>query len=45
MSLIHRLRGRHADARRNRAIERAVRSAPTPSARDELLLIAQRYTS
>jgi hypothetical protein len=43
MNLMNRIRTRHADARRARAIDRAVRSASTPAARNELIVIAQRY--
>jgi hypothetical protein len=43
MSLISRLRSRHTAARNARAIDRALRSAPTQAARDEILLVAQRY--
>ncbi len=43
MSLLNRFRTRHAINRKTRAIERALQSAPTQSARDEILLIAQRY--
>jgi hypothetical protein len=45
MNLFHRLRSRHAAARNARAIDRALRSAPTPAMRDEILLIAQRRSS
>ena len=43
MSMIERLRERRHAARRTRAIERALRSAKTPSVRDEILAIASRY--
>jgi len=43
MSLLHRLRDRHAAAARARAIDKALRSAPTPAMRDEILLVSQRY--
>ncbi len=45
MSLITRLRDRKTAHRNARAIDRALREAPSPAARDELLIIAQRYIS
>ncbi len=42
MSLLTKLRQRHAAARNARAIDRALRSAPTQAMRDEILLISQR---
>jgi hypothetical protein len=43
MSMLARLRNARAAARRARAIDKALRSAPTPAMRDEILLVAQRY--
>lgn len=43
MTMIDRLRGRRNAARRARAIEHALRSAKSPSVRDEILAIATRY--
>ncbi len=43
MSMISRLRSRRNANRQARALDRALRSAPTQSMRDELLVIAQRY--
>jgi hypothetical protein len=43
MKLIDRLRQRHAHARTARAIDRALRSAPTQAMRDEILLLSQRH--
>ncbi|MDQ0367867.1 hypothetical protein [Catenuloplanes indicus] len=43
MSMISRIRAARETARRNRAIERALRSANTPALRDEILTIAQRH--
>jgi hypothetical protein len=43
MTMIDRLRGRRDAARRARDIERALRSAKSPSVRDEILAIATRY--
>lgn len=44
MSLLARLRTRRDAARRARAIDLALRSAPTPALRDEILLVAQRFS-
>jgi hypothetical protein len=43
MSMIERFRSHREAARRTRAIERALRAANTPAARDEILVIAQRH--
>ncbi|MGI5212465.1 hypothetical protein [Plantactinospora sp. CA-290183] len=43
MSMINRFRNRRSDARRARAIQRALRSANSPAVRDEILIAAQRY--
>ncbi|MEU5903607.1 hypothetical protein [Micromonospora sp. NPDC047527] len=43
MSMIERIRNHRDAARRARAIEHALRSANSPSVRDELLVIAQRH--
>ncbi|MFI5840959.1 hypothetical protein ACIA8K_14760 [Catenuloplanes sp. NPDC051500] len=43
MSMISRIQAKRETARRNRAIERALRSANTPALRDEILTIAQRH--
>jgi hypothetical protein len=45
MSMINRLRQRRQVSRQNRAIERAMHSAPTESMRNEIVLFAQRHTS
>lgn len=45
MSMISRARERRRISRENRAINRAIHSAPTPSMRDELALLAQRRLS
>jgi hypothetical protein len=42
MSMINRIRQRRMINRQNRAIERAMHSAPTQSMRDEIALLAQR---
>jgi hypothetical protein len=42
MSMINRIRERRRISRQNRAIDRALHSAPTPSMRDEIALMAQR---
>lgn len=42
MSMIDRIRKHRASARQSRAIDRAVRSAPSRAARDEVLFFAQR---
>ena len=42
MSMINRLRQRRMMSRQNRAIDRAMGAAPTPSMRDEIALFAQR---
>lgn len=42
MNLLAKLRTRHTAARNARAIDRALRSAPTQALRDEILLISQR---
>jgi hypothetical protein len=44
MSIIDRVRQRRMINRENRAIDRAWRSAPTPSMRDEIAIFAQRKT-
>ena len=44
MSMINRLRHRREISRQNRAIDRAMHSAPTQSMRDEIALFAQRRT-
>ncbi|HEX8343786.1 MAG TPA: hypothetical protein VF657_03430 [Actinoplanes sp.] len=41
--MINRLRQRRNISRQNRAIDRALRSAPTQAMRTELLMIAQRF--
>jgi hypothetical protein len=43
MNLINRLRSRRNASRQTRAIDRALRVAPTQAMRDEILVIAQRY--
>lgn len=43
MSMIKRLRTRRHVSRDARAIDRALRAAPTETMRNELLVIAQRY--
>jgi hypothetical protein len=43
MSMINRLRDRRNANRQSRAIDRALRMAPTQAMRDEILVIAQRY--
>lgn len=45
MSMIERIRSRRDANRRARAIENALRSANSPSVREELLAIAQRHIS
>ena len=45
MSMIDRIRQRRMVSRQNRAIERALHSAPTQSMRDEIALFAQRRIS
>ena len=45
MSMISRARQRRRISRENRAISRALQSAPTPAMRDELALLAQRRLS
>ena len=45
MSMINRLRDRRNASRQSRAIDRALRKAPTQAMRDEIVVIAQRYTS
>ena len=40
--MIDRIRQRHAIARQNRVIDRAVQAAPTQSMRDEIAVFAQR---
>jgi hypothetical protein len=42
MSMIDRIRQRHMISRQNRAIDRAMHSAPTQSMRDEIAIFAQR---
>ena len=42
MSIIAKLRSSARNARNARAIDRALRSAPTQAMRDEILLISQR---
>jgi hypothetical protein len=43
MIMIDRLRRRRNVNRQNRALDRALRSAPTQAMRNELLMIAQRF--
>lgn len=43
MSMIDRFRVRHRATRRARAIDRALRAANTPAARDEIQAIINRY--
>jgi hypothetical protein len=43
MSMINRLKDRRNANRQSRAIDRALRKAPTQAMRDEILIIAQRY--
>jgi hypothetical protein len=43
MNMIDRLRHRRNVSRQHRAIDRALRSAPTQAMRNELLMIAQRF--
>lgn len=43
MKMINRYRSRREAARRERAIERALRAASSPSVRDEIRVMAQRY--
>ena len=45
MSMIDRLRTRRTATRQAHAIDRALRSAPTQSMRNEILIFAQRHTS
>jgi hypothetical protein len=45
MSMIQRLRNRRTAARQAHAIDRALRCAPTPAMRNEILIFAQRHTS
>lgn len=45
MSMIDRFRKRRTINRQNRAIDQALRSAPTQGMRNELLMIAQRFDS
>lgn len=45
MSMIDRLRTRRTTTRQAHAIDRALRSAPTQSMRNEILIFAQRHTS
>jgi hypothetical protein len=42
MSMIERFRSRRSATRTARAIERALRSAPTQALREEIMIIAQR---
>jgi len=44
MSMIDRVRQRRLINRQNRAIDRAWKSAPTQSMRDEIVVFAQRKT-
>jgi len=43
--MIDRIRERHLVARQNRAINRALQTAPTQSMRDEIAILAQRRLS
>ncbi len=43
MKLVEKLRHRAAATRNARAIDRALRSAPTQAMRDEILLMSQRH--
>ncbi|HEX6967595.1 MAG TPA: hypothetical protein VF174_02025 [Micromonosporaceae bacterium] len=43
MKVIERFRARREVARRNHAIQRALREANSPAVREEILAIAQRY--
>jgi hypothetical protein len=43
MKMIDRYRSRREVARRNRAIERALRATSSPAVRDEIRIMAQRY--
>jgi hypothetical protein len=43
MKMIDRYRNRREVARRNRAIERALRATDSPAVRDEIRIMAQRY--
>jgi len=45
MSMIDRIRHRRAISRQNRAIDRALASAPTQSMRAEIAIFAQRQPS
>jgi hypothetical protein len=45
MSMIDRIRNRRMINRENRAIDRAMRSAPTQSMRDEIAIFTQRRIS
>ncbi|GGM02017.1 MULTISPECIES: hypothetical protein [Micromonospora] len=45
MSMIKRIRDRRDATRRARAIEHALRSANSPSVRNEIIAIAQRHVS
>jgi hypothetical protein len=42
MSMINRIRNRRQVNRQNRALDRALREAPTPAMRDEIAIFAQR---
>jgi hypothetical protein len=42
MSFVERLRQRRHTSRQNRAIESAMRAAPTPAMREEIRILAQR---
>jgi hypothetical protein len=43
VKMIDRYRSRREAARRERAIERALRAASSPAIRDEIRIMAQRY--